>query len=277
LETNVERFYMQRMNDYQDLNNVKFFLLDMDGTVYLEDHLLPGAQDFLSLLTDRKIEYIFLTNNSSKDATQYIEKLALLGIQSTPDMILTSGKATADFLLKKHKGASLYVVGTPALQKEFTSLGFSINEYDPDIVVLGFDTTLTYDKLWKCCNFIREGRPYIATHPDINCPTKGGFMPDIGSFIALIQASTGREPDWIIGKPYEAMVEAIELRTGFKRDEICMIGDRLYTDIALGAFGIKTILVLSGETKKEDIPMAKIQPDYVMEDLSEVRKILREK
>lgn len=259
----------------QGLGGVRCYLLDMDGTVYLEDHLLPGAIDFLVYLEKEGIEYLFLTNNSSKDASQYLEKLNKLGIHTTRSRILTSGEATAIFLIEKDKNASLYVVGTPSLQKEFTSQGFTLTDQDPDMIVLGFDTTLTYEKLWACCNFIREGRPYIATHPDINCPTRDGYMPDIGSFIALIKASTGREPDHIIGKPYEAMVEAIELRTGYKRCEICMIGDRLYTDIALGAFGIQTILVLSGEATKDDVLLAKTKPDYIMENLNEVLSTIR--
>ncbi len=261
---------------YRGLNDVKCFLLDMDGTVYLEDHLLPGAIDFLAYLERNDIDYLFLTNNSSKDAQQYQEKLKAFDIQTSTSKILTSGEATAIFLKEKYEDASLYVVGTPSLKEEFTSAGFHLSDENPDMIVLGFDTTLTYEKLWKCCNFIRDGRPYIATHPDINCPTKDGFMPDIGSFIALIKASTGREPDRIIGKPYEAMIEAIEMRTGFSRDEICMIGDRLYTDIALGAYGIQTILVLSGEAKKEDVPLAITKPDYIMENLKEVLSTIDE-
>ena len=265
---------MQEINHAHDLQKVKCFLLDMDGTIYLENHLLPGAQEFLSVLEDRKIEYIFLTNNSSKDAEQYVEKLAFFGIHTNVNKILTSGKATAEYLLKNHKEASLYVVGTPALHNEFTSSGFNITEHEPDIVVLGFDTTLTYEKLWNCCNFIRGGRPYIATHPDINCPTKDGFMPDIGSFMALIKASTGRDPDKIIGKPNEEMISAIEMRTGINRKDMCMIGDRLYTDIALGAFGIRTILVLSGEANRDDIRRAEVKPDIIMNDISEVVEAL---
>jgi len=259
----------------QNLKNIQCFLLDMDGTIYLEDYLLPGASAFINHLEDSRIDYLFLTNNSSKDAAQYIDKLAGFGISVSRSRIMTSGDATAIYLKKNHPQASLYVVGTEALQQAFISDGFTISDTNPDIIVLGFDTTLTYEKLWKSCNFIREGRKYIATHPDINCPTRDGFMPDIGSFIALIQASTGREPDVIIGKPFEPMIEAIESHTGYTRNEICMIGDRLYTDIAMGEYGIFTILVLSGEAKEGDIANARVQPDIVFEDIGKALEYLK--
>ena len=256
------------------LQDVKCFLLDMDGTIYLEDHLLPGAMQFLSYLDSNGIAYVFLTNNSSKAAGQYVSKLAKMGIQIDPSSIITSGEATAANLGIEHQNSSLFVVGTKALQDLFRSCGFRLVEDEPDVVVLGFDTTLTYEKLWKSCNFIREGCLYIATHPDINCPTKEGFMPDIGSFIALIQASTGREPDKIIGKPYEPMVEAIEERTGFSRREMCMIGDRLYTDIMMGKYGMKTIMVLSGEAQLDDVSAAEVKPDFILNNIGEVLSVI---
>ena len=136
--------------------------------------------------------------------------------------------------------------------------------------MLGFDTTLTYEKIWKACDLIREGLPYIATHPDFNCPTETGFMPDIGSFMAMIEVSTGRKADVIIGKPYRHIVDAVVEKTGYSLDEIAMIGDRLYTDIALGKAGIKTILVLSGETKAEDLAASEFKADIVVKDLEDL-------
>jgi HAD superfamily hydrolase (TIGR01457 family) len=253
-----------------ELRKIKCFLLDMDGTIYLGRKLLPGAKEFLQLLDEREVKFLFLTNNSSKSAGQYVIKLNSFGIETSEDQILTSGEATALHLQALHAGSKLYVVGTPSLEQEFVSYGFCLSDRDPDIVVLGFDTTLTYEKLWKICDFIRAGKPYIATHPDINCPTENGFMPDIGSFISLIHSSTGRLPDEIIGKPHEAMIEAIQQKTGIDRNAIAMVGDRLYTDIAMGNSGICTILVLSGEAKEVDIAAAKIKPNFVMKDLSEL-------
>ena len=252
------------------LENIKCFLLDMDGTIYLGDKLLPGTIEFLDLLKGRGIGYLFLTNNSSKGAVQYVEKLKRFGINVDKQQILTSGEATALFLKKEKPDKSIYLVGTQALKNVFISHGFKLVETDPDIVVLGFDTTLTYEKLRKCCDFIREGKSYLATHPDINCPTENGFMPDIGSFMALIESSTGRKPDSVIGKPHKEMVQAILNWTGLEKQEVAMIGDRMYTDIALGKSGITTILVLSGESKISDIESAEIKPDYVVKGLDEL-------
>jgi len=257
------------------LDEINCFLLDMDGTIYLGDKLLPGAVDFLDLLKERDVNYLFLTNNSSKNANQYVKKLAKLDIHVNEDQILTSGEATAMYLKREHQQASIFVVGTTLLKEVFRRYDFKLVKEDPDIVVLGFDTTLTYEKLWKCCNYIRNGLPYIATHPDINCPTEDGFMPDIGSFIALIESSTGRLPDLVIGKPNREMVQAILDWTGLKKDQIAMIGDRLYTDIALGKSGIKTILVLSGEAKLSDLASAEVKPDHIMKDLSELVELMK--
>ena len=259
------------------LENIKCFLLDMDGTFYLGENLLPGALEFIDLLGNRNIDFLFLTNNSSKHADQYVDKLSNYGLTVGKEKILTSGEATISYLKKEKPDAKVFLVGTKALEQEFINGGFRLVDEHPDVVVLGFDTTLTYKKIWKLCDFIREGAPYIATHPDINCPTENGFMPDIGSFMAMIESSTGRSPDVIIGKPYDAMVDAVLDRTGFKKHEIAMIGDRLYTDIAMGSIGIKTILVLSGETKLSDLKDCEIKPDIIVDDLMGVVGIMKEK
>ena len=258
------------------LSDIRCFLLDMDGTVYLGDHLLPGAEDFIKYLDAKNISYYFLTNNSSRSRGQYVRKLQYLGLAVDEDMIFTSGEATAMYLQKNHPTASLYVVGTPALEDEFRASGFRLVQEDPDCVVLGFDTTLTYEKIWKLCDYVRAGLPYIATHPDTNCPTETGFMPDIGSMIAMVAASTGRQPDVIIGKPNSPIVEAIMEKTGFPASSLAMIGDRLYTDIAMGAAGITTILVLSGETKSEDLMVSQFHPDFVFEDLQALLDIYKD-
>lgn len=259
------------------LENIKCFLLDFDGTFYLGAKLLPGALEFLDLLVERNLDFLFLTNNSSKHAGQYVEKLARFNVNIGKEHILTSGEATIIYLQNRMPDAKVFIVGTMALEEEFVNCGFKITDKEPDVVVLGFDTTLTYKKLWKICDLVRDGYPYIATHPDINCPTETGFMPDIGSFIALIESSTGRKPDVVIGKPNDDMVEAVLKRTGYKKDEIVMIGDRLYTDIAMGRTGITTILVLSGETKKGDLAVSEIRPDIIVKDLRGIVGLLKKK
>lgn len=244
-------------------------MLDMDGTFFLGNRLLPGAVEFLRYIERHGLDYLFLTNNSSKHAALYAEKLQGFGVDVPAEKILTSGEATTIYLQKKIPGAKIYLVGTSALEEEFREKNFPLVAQSPDVVVLGFDTMITYEKLRKICDFVRAGKPYYATHPDLNCPTETGFMPDTGSFIALIEASTGRRPDAIIGKPNKYIVHAVVEKTGYNLDQIAMIGDRLYTDIALGKAGITTILMLSGETKAEDLVESRFQPDYVFVNLLE--------
>jgi len=260
----------------QKLSQVKCFLMDMDGTIYLGDHLLPGAKEWLARLESRQVPYYFLTNNSSRSRVEYAEKLNRLGLKVSETNIFTSGEATAIYLQKTHPGASLYVVGTQPLQDEFTRWGFTLEEDSPDVVVLGFDTTLTYKKLWKLCDLVRAGVPYVATHPDINCPTENGFKPDIGAMIAFVVTSTGRRPDVIVGKPNAPLVDALAEKTGFPVQAHCMVGDRLYTDIALGQWGIVTALVLSGETKEADLKEAVYKPDIVLRDIAALADLYRE-
>jgi 4-nitrophenyl phosphatase len=264
------------MNKNDDsLAQVRCFLLDMDGTIYLGEKLLDGALEFIDLLHQRGCDYLFLTNNSSKDSQQYVEKLARLGLPVSRSKIMTSGEATAMHVHRQKPGARVYVVGTEALENEFRALGFVLTDDLPDFAVLGFDTTLTYDKLWKLCDLVRAGVPYIATHPDYNCPTETGFMPDIGAMIAFVKASTEQEPDLIVGKPNSLLVEYAAERTGIPASAMCMIGDRLYTDIALGATaGIPTILVLSGETQAHEVSNSSHQPTYIFQDIQAVADYL---
>jgi 4-nitrophenyl phosphatase/NagD protein len=264
----VQGLIVKLKNDH--LKEIKCFLMDMDGTIFVGDQLLPGAQDMLDLLQNQGLAYYFLTNNSSRSRVEYVEKLKRLGLVVPEEKIFTSGEATAIYIQKTFPGASLYVVGTPPLVLEFERHKFTIREEDPDVVVLGFDTTLTYEKLWKLCDFVMAGKPYIATHPDVNCPTESGFKPDIGAMIELVAASTGRRPDVVVGKPNAPIVNALAEKTGLPLDAHCMIGDRLYTDIALGKWGITTALVLTGETKAEDLADARYQPDFILADIAEM-------
>lgn len=257
------------------LAEIRYFVLDMDGTIYLGDRLLPGALGLINLLEQHGIGYLFLTNNSSRHRGQYASKLRRLGLDVAEEKIFTSGEATAIYIGRQKAGARTYLVGTPALEDEFRRHGFILVEERPDYAVLGFDTSLTYDKLWRLCNFVRAGIPYIATHPDLNCPVEGGFMPDIGATIAFVEASTGQRPDVIVGKPYPPVVEALVERTGTPVESLCMVGDRLYTDIALGAAGMTTVLVLSGEASRDDVTHASHRPTFIMQDLAELKATLQ--
>ena len=263
------------MNNLDRIRYTACFLFDLDGTVYLGEELLPGARELLAYLDQNSRPYFFLTNNSSRSRADYSQKLAGYGLTAPEDKIFSSGMATAIYLKKQKPGARIFLVGTPSLEQEFRTYGFELVDDDPDFVVLGFDTTLTYQKLHKLSDFVVEGRPYIATHPDINCPTPGGFMPDIGAMMALIKTSTGRDADVIVGKPYAPMVEAIVEQTGYETKYLTVVGDRLDTDIAMGAAGIQTVLILSGEAKLADLDSDPHQPDLVCENLGELLQYLK--
>ena len=192
--------------------------------------------------------------------------------------ILTSGDVTVRYLNTYHRGASVYLLGTPPLEKSFAEGGIRlVNGTDevPQIVVLAFDMTLTYEKLERACTYIRNGATYIATHPDINCPVPGGFIPDCGAMIACVNLSTGKKPK-ILGKPYAETMQMILSYAGLKKEEIAFVGDRLYTDVATGVNnGAKGLLVLSGETKEEDIAGSDVKPDGVYLDLKEIGDLLK--
>ena len=150
-----------------------------------------------------------------------LEKLARLGIDAAPDEVFTSGEATTRLLRARRPGASVAVFGMPTLEREFREAGFRLVERDPDLVVLGFDQAFDYAKMTRLCDLVREGRPYVATHPDFNCPVDGGFIPDIGAVIAYVKASTGREPDEVVGKPHAGIVDAIVEKYGVPKERIC--------------------------------------------------------
>lgn len=255
------------MKSAQFLEQIKLWLLDMDGTIYLGDSLIDGAENFINELVEKNKDFLFLTNNSSKSASAYIQKLHKLGLSFVQvKHVFTSGQATILYLKHHFPGKSAFLLGTPTLEKEFIEHAVTLSN-DPEIVVIGFDTTLTYEKLYKVCDLVRSGLPYIATHPDYNCPTPTGFMPDIGAIIAFIKASTGREPDVIVGKPYLPMLQAIQEISGYELHEMVMVGDRLYTDIAMGKHGIRTVLTLSGETSQDDLLKSEFQPDLVVQSV----------
>lgn len=259
------------------LRAVRGFLMDLDGTVYMGERLIEGARAFFDVLRAQGKPWLFLTNNSSKDAAQYVAKLTRLGLPTELSQVLTSGEATAGYLNGVRPGARVYVVGTPALEAEFAARGFVVTDEAPDYAVLGFDTTLTYAKLWRLCDLVRAGLPYLATHPDFNCPTETGFMPDIGAMIEFVAASTERRPDLVIGKPNRLIADVAAARLGLPVESLCMVGDRLYTDIALGpAAGMAAVLVLSGETQAHEVAHAAHPPTAVFQDVGELARYLRE-
>lgn len=257
--------------DNQTLAQKKLWILDMDGTVYLGNQLFPETLPFLQRIREHGARYLFFTNNASRAKDTYVQRLQGMGIPAGPEDIFTSAETTISFLKRHRAGQSVYVVGTPDLIRSFEEAGIRVEE-DAPIVVASFDTTLTYDKLEKACRYIREGAEFISTHPDFNCPVEGGFIPDSGAICALITASTGKQPRYF-GKPYEDTLEIIQEFTGVTREDMVVVGDRLYTDIALGArHDVTSVLVLSGETTKEDLLQSDVKPSLVVQNVGSLLK-----
>ena len=256
------------------LKQIELFVLDMDGTFYLGDRILEGSLEFLKKVEEAGKQYIFFTNNSSKSPENYIKKLAGMNCYIARNQIMTSGDVTIEFLKRKRSRQTVYLVGTPALEESFKEAGVPLVAENPDIVVIGFDTTLTYEKLERACTFIRTGAEFLATHLDINCPTEDGFIPDCGAMCALISMSTGKEPKYL-GKPFQETMEMVLAKTGFEKEKVAFVGDRIYTDVATGVKnGAKGILVLSGETKLEAVETSEIKPDAIFESIGEMADYL---
>ena len=257
------------------LKNVKCFLLDMDGTFYLGGKIIDGSLAFIDRLLETGRDFLFLTNNSSHNARFYVERLKKMGLSVDRKKILTSGEATAAILARDYPGKRAFVLGNEFLVEELEEAGVVVDAKNPEIVVVGYDTTLDYAKMTAVCDFVRAGLPYIATHPDFNCPTETGFAPDIGAIMAFIQASAFRAPDLVVGKPNPGIVEAALLRTGLRAADMAMVGDRLYTDVETGLRnGMLSILVMSGETTEEMRLASPTRPDLVFGRLSDMNQYL---
>ena len=253
------------------LRKVRNFMLDMDGTFYLGDNPIEGSLDFLEALRRTGRQALFLTNNSSKNAGTYVKKLQRMGVTDPFLRVYTSGQATGAYVRKRFAGQRAFLLGNELLRGELESMGVCVDNERPDYVLVGFDTTLDYAKMTRVCDLVRAGLPYVATHPDFNCPTEPGFIPDIGAIMAFIEASTGRKADVIVGKPYGGIVEGALEMAGATAAESAMVGDRLYTDVATGVnFGMTAILVLSGEATRADMEASPVKPHLVFDRLSDM-------
>lgn len=263
----------------KELIEKKLFLLDMDGTIYVENKLIPGAKDFLDILKKQGKDYVFLTNNSSKSIKNYLEKLHSLDISADESNMFTSGQATSFYLKKMNKKAKLYVVGTEAFKNDLAKDGFTIVEnieQEIDYLVVGFDTELNYEKIENACELIDRNVNYIATNPDLICPIKDErFIPDCGAICNMLETATKKTP-FYIGKPRKEMVEIVSKFKNIDLKDIAVIGDRLYTDIACGInAGVTSVLVLTGETKKEDIKNTEFVPDFIFDSINDLYQIIK--
>ena len=255
------------------LSEKKFFLLDMDGTLYLDNDLFDGTVEFLSRVKEKGGKYLFVTNNSSKSTDAYVSKLEKLGIPASEDDFLTSTDATILYLQEKFQGRKFYAMGTKSFVEQLLQAGIdAVTELSDDIfgLVISNDQELNFKKLEDACKLLLRDVAYIATNPDWVCPTAFGYVPDCGSFAEMLFRATGKKPHFI-GKPRPEMLTLALEKYGYSKEESVMIGDRVYTDIASGYnAGIDTIFVLSGEGTMADAENTDTKPTYILNNIREV-------
>ena len=261
-----------------ELSQKRFFLLDMDGTIYLDESLFPGTLPFLDYVRETGGKYLFLTNNSSRSVETYLEKLARLGVPAEPDDFLTSTSALIEDLKHRPPYRLCYAFGTAAFRQQLTDGGINITDRlsdEVDCLLIGFDTELTFQKLEDACILLDRGVDFIATNPDWVCPTWYGSVPDCGSVCEMLYRATGRRPR-VIGKPQPAMALLAMEKWGYPKEQTMLVGDRLYTDIACGVnAGIDTAFVLSGEGTLADLEASEVKPTYVFDDIAALHAALR--
>ena len=255
------------------LSQKKLFLLDMDGTIYLDNDLFPGTIPFLSRVREIGGRYLFLTNNSSRSVSAYVEKLGKLGIETTAEDFLTSVNALIADLKGRDPYHLCYAFGTESFRQQLREAGIPVTdklEDGIDCLLIAFDTELNFQKLEDACILLNRGVDFIATNPDWVCPTWYGSVPDCGSVCEMLYRATGRRPR-VIGKPQPEMVKLAMAATGFSPEETMVVGDRLYTDIACGVnAGVDTAFVLSGEGTMEDLAASDVKPTWVFDDIAAI-------
>ena len=263
----------------ETLKRIRHLALDMDGTIYRGGTLFDSTRPFLASMDRREIGYTFLTNNSSRSVTDYLRHLRRLGIEAHEKQIYTSVLCTMDYLRKSLPDVRrLYILGTPSLRREFVAAGFEDvgDAGEPQAVVVGFDTGLVFSRLCRAAWWIAQGKPFIATHPDRICPTdQPTILVDCGSVCACLESATGRKPDAVLGKPDPWMLRGILDRHGLAPDELAMVGDRLYTDVAMARrAGVVAVLVLTGEATAEEAARCPTPPDLIVPSLKELGDLL---
>lgn len=274
----VSTWLLQRMS-LEKLKSIRHLILDMDGTLYLGRTLFEFTPRFLRCLAELGIGHTFVTNNCSISVDEYLAKLDALGIASRRDQLYTSALSTIDYLRQSlPEIRKLYVLGTPSLHREFTAAGYCVvaGDDEPDAVVASFDLTLTFDRLAKAAWWIKQGKPYIATHPDQVCPTdKPIVLVDCGSICDCLYSATHRRPQAIPGKPSPAIVAGILARQRLEPHQVAVVGDRVNTDMAMARnAGVLGILVLTGVTRTEQLPDYDLVPDLVAANVGELADLL---
>lgn len=250
------------------------FMLDMDGTIYKGGVPIPGAREFIAHLKERGVPFVFLTNNSSHSRAFYSAKLRMLGFDVGTEDVLTSTTATIRFLVSNRFGKTVFPLAVPDVVGEIEAAGIETVEDNPDIVLLTFDTSITYEGINKAFHFLRNGAELIATHPDDVCPTEDSYDIDIGPFIRMFEQMCQKEAV-VIGKPNRLMLEMAAREMGVPPEDTVMVGDRLYTDIAMAAnAGTQSILVLSGETDRAMLDGSDVRPTMVLPSVADIPRAM---
>ena len=252
----------------ESLDGIDAVFLDLDGTIYLGGSLIEGASEFLDRLENRGIRRFFLSNNSSKSVGQYLEKLGGMGIDANEEEVLLS---THDLIawLSNEGVSDTFLVGTEGMREMLEENGISTNSKEPELVILGYDTEISYDKLSTASVHLHNGVPMVASHPDMVCPSPDGGLPDTGAYMALFEATTGVRPKHICGKPNKGMILHKIKELGLATASCAMVGDRLYTDMEMAErAGVHGILVLSGEATRNDLENSGLNPSLVVESVS---------
>ncbi|MBR2626490.1 MAG: TIGR01457 family HAD-type hydrolase [Lentisphaeria bacterium] len=254
----------------EELKNKTAFISDMDGVIYHGNNLLPGAADFVRMLEKRRLKYLFLTNSSERTPRELAEKLSRLGVDVAPEHFYTSALATADFLSRQKPGCSVFAIGEAGLTNALYEKGISMNDIDPDYVVIGETRSYSFERLEKAVHLVLKGAKLIGTNPDLTGPTEKGIVPATGALISPIELSTGKK-GYFIGKPNPFMMRrAVKFLNAMSRETV-IIGDRMDTDIIAGVEAeVDTVLVLSGVTKQDDIGKFAYSPKYIMSGLAEL-------
>jgi HAD superfamily hydrolase (TIGR01450 family) len=273
---------MRGETELRRFSQIRHVALDMDGTIYKGSKLFETTAPFLALLRELGIGYTFLTNNPSKSAADYLAHLRGMGIQAAPGELYTSLQATAEHLRENLPTVRrLFVLGTPSMCEELTRAGFELMSDsprdEPDAVVVGFDLTLTYRRLCRAAWWIQHGKPFVATNPDRVCPTdEPTVLVDCGAICAALATATGKAPDAVLGKPDPAMLRGILHQHNLEPEQLAMVGDRLYTDMAMARrTGALAVLVLTGETTAEAAARHSPPPDVIVPTLAQFGELLR--
>lgn len=259
--------------DVSPILSKKAFLFDFDGTVWMGGTIIPGVVEAIQELRASGKQPIYLTNNSSKSRSEYFARLQQLGLCDDPKEIVMSTDTVTSYL-NDNKMHQAYIMGTPAMREMCAETGITHQEDSAKIsvVVIGFDKTSTAEKLTKVARLVHAGKPYIVAHPDPFCPSDEGPIVDCGAYYACIKTTTGKEAQAILGKPSISMIEEVEKRFPFKRSEMVVLGDRLYTDVALGLnSGVDSVLVLTGENTLADAALSSERPTWILNSVADLK------